>query len=409
MKKKYKSLIAIVIAISMLPMATFAQEINMDQEMVADPSGKIKAEFEVDAEYTNEMGYDLIVSFPLNISLTYNSDEEAFTGTDEVYVYGLTEADTMVQVMINKQHSEYGTLVGPSMETYNISEDVIETLEGKEKATVSAEVCYENLLAVKEMEGKTTEDISAMELKVAVPTDSFIPKYKGNYYTCVPLTISIEDVIATRTSGLYGSDGIAFLSWEDLTKNVGTYENSYADISFDNFSVFQVEDNGNGYTLTSNYADIYRYKVDGEEIKTLTPDDTYLIEGQYSVNSYNFSGAYLNDCHDYINGELVLPEGIIVLGKNAFKCITNFSSIILPNSLTTIKSYALGSLWNAITVTMHTNVTTIEDYAFDSCNGLTDIYYTGTEEQWDAISIGNVGNDILSTVTIHYNYTGNEE
>lgn len=42
-------------------------------------------------------------------------------------------------------------------------------------------------------------------------------------------------------------------------------------------------------------------------------------------------------------------------------------------------------------------------------NGLTDIYYEGTEEQWNAISIGETVNDILSTVTIHYNSTIAEE
>ena len=42
-------------------------------------------------------------------------------------------------------------------------------------------------------------------------------------------------------------------------------------------------------------------------------------------------------------------------------------------------------------------------YAFYSCDNLTDVYFTGTEEEWAAITIGDY-NTPLQNATIHYNY-----
>jgi hypothetical protein len=40
---------------------------------------------------------------------------------------------------------------------------------------------------------------------------------------------------------------------------------------------------------------------------------------------------------------------------------------------------------------------------FANCSSLTDVYYTGTEEQWKAILVG-AENDSLLNARIHYNY-----
>ena len=83
-----------------------------------------------------------------------------------VIAYGITGGDTMVQVAINKEHSGFGRLLGPATERYDISSTVLETIDGEEKGTVSADDCYYNLLAVKGMDGKTAEDISTMDLSL---------------------------------------------------------------------------------------------------------------------------------------------------------------------------------------------------------------------------------------------------
>ena len=49
------------------------------------------------------------------------------------------------------------------------------------------------------------------------------------------------------------------------------------------------------------------------------------------------------------------------------------------------------------------NLTTIGNEAFDGCTALTDIYYTGTQAQWEQITIGT--DAIPQGVTIHYEST----
>ena len=71
--------------------------------------------------------------------------------------------------------------------------------------------------------------------------------------------------------------------------------------------------------------------------------------------------------------------------------------------VTSIGSYAFEGCTSLASVTIGDSVTTIGEYAFYECTGLTDVYYTGTEEQWNAISIGAV-NTALTNATIHYNY-----
>ena len=52
---------------------------------------------------------------------------------------------------------------------------------------------------------------------------------------------------------------------------------------------------------------------------------------------------------------------------------------------------------------IHNGVTDIGYEAFLCCMSLTDVYYTGTEEEWASISIGS-GNTKITEATIHYNY-----
>ena len=48
-------------------------------------------------------------------------------------------------------------------------------------------------------------------------------------------------------------------------------------------------------------------------------------------------------------------------------------------------------------------VTSIGNDAFYNCDSLTDVYYTGSESEWKALSIES-GNSPLTNATIHYNY-----
>ncbi|MBR6616750.1 MAG: leucine-rich repeat protein [Oscillospiraceae bacterium] len=77
-------------------------------------------------------------------------------------------------------------------------------------------------------------------------------------------------------------------------------------------------------------------------------------------------------------GKTVIPDGVTRIGDWSFSRNTAVTSITIPNSVTCI---GIG--------------------AFELCENLTDVYYSGTEEDWKAITIADE-NEILLNATIHF-------
>ena len=80
------------------------------------------------------------------------------------------------------------------------------------------------------------------------------------------------------------------------------------------------------------------------------------------------------------------------------------SSVTIGDSVTSIGDAAFYGCTSLSSVTIPDSVTSIGGYAFYKCTSLTNVYYTGTQAQWDAISIGS-GNDPLKNAAIHFNST----
>lgn len=107
--------------------------------------------------------------------------------------------------------------------------------------------------------------------------------------------------------------------------------------------------------------------------------------------------------------QVILPQGLQTLSAELFAC-SGLTSIAIPEGVTLIGNGALRGCRKMTSVTIPASVTQINYAAFRDCDSLTDIYYTGTQEQWEAISIdatidGKGGsNDKLFTETIHYEH-----
>ncbi len=117
-------------------------------------------------------------------------------------------------------------------------------------------------------------------------------------------------------------------------------------------------------------------------------------EGVTSIGNYAFS---------FCGGltEITIPESVTSIGDNAFYCCSRLTEITIPEGVTSIGDYAFSSCSSLTEITIPESVTSIGNSAFSYCWGLTDVYYNGTEEEWNAISIGTE-NTYLTTATIHY-------
>lgn len=76
---------------------------------------------------------------------------------------------------------------------------------------------------------------------------------------------------------------------------------------------------------------------------------------------------------------VVVQNGIKCIGYAAFSNCRCLSEIVLPKS-----------------------IETIEENAFVNCYDIQNIYYTGTPEEWEKISIDEIGNDWFRSAIIHY-------
>lgn len=126
--------------------------------------------------------------------------------------------------------------------------------------------------------------------------------------------------------------------------------------------------------------------------------------------------------------EINFSNSLVVIGQSAFLRCATLTSPIFPSTLKTIHDQAFSECYHITSVDLSsTQITSIGRGAFDSCialttlilpdsitsigtnafvdcDALTDIYYTGTQQQYEAIQgISNCG--FKGTETIHYNYT----
>ena len=100
---------------------------------------------------------------------------------------------------------------------------------------------------------------------------------------------------------------------------------------------------------------------------------------------------------------ITIPNSVTSIGNFAFDGCTGLTSITIPNSVTSIENGAFFFCISLESVTIPDSVTSIGSSAFDYCKYLKDVYYCGTEAQWEKITIGD-DNNCLTNATIHFNW-----
>ncbi len=126
-------------------------------------------------------------------------------------------------------------------------------------------------------------------------------------------------------------------------------------------------------------------------------DSLIIVDSEISIGTNAF-----NDCGSLTS--LTIPGCVTGIGNSAFiRC--NMTTMTIKDGITEIGEMAFFDCSGLVSMALPKSITEIGEAAFCSCLRLSDVYYAGTKEEWEAITIGE-DNTELKSATIHYNSDG---
>ncbi|MGN1402733.1 MAG: leucine-rich repeat protein [Ruminococcus sp.] len=115
-----------------------------------------------------------------------------------------------------------------------------------------------------------------------------------------------------------------------------------------------------------------------------------------SLGNYAFS-----NCTELVS--VNLSDNLNQIGKAAFTDCENILAVNLPNGITKLEGDSFYNCVNLQAIYIPNSILNICDSAFRYCDALNNVYYNGTENMWNAITI-ETNNRCLLNANIHYNY-----
>ena len=100
-------------------------------------------------------------------------------------------------------------------------------------------------------------------------------------------------------------------------------------------------------------------------------------------------------------GSVIPSDGSVTkIGEHAFSCLGELTGVTIPAGVTEIGDYAFSGCDGMTGVVLPASLKKIGDGAFEDME-LIDVYFDGTEAQWNAIEIGE-GNEGLTEASVHF-------
>ena len=136
-------------------------------------------------------------------------------------------------------------------------------------------------------------------------------------------------------------------------------------------------------------------------------DGVLTLSGSGSIDS--FSSGREQPWYPYANQitAIVVADGILGIPAYAFEYLENVETIRLPNTLTTLNLNAFQDCGSLNNLVLPASLKTISGTsntgypAFIRCESLTDVYYMGTEEEWETLKNGQRITSADSDMTLH--------
>lgn len=126
-----------------------------------------------------------------------------------------------------------------------------------------------------------------------------------------------------------------------------------------------------------------------------------------SLKEVIITGGTIDNCAFYkLSGltSIIIGDKVEIIGMNAFYACSSLTTVKIGNGVKTISSGAFSDCRSLATIILPKSITSIQEKAFKGCNNLT-VFYKGTAEDWEKISIGSYNDAITSAVRYYYSET----
>ncbi len=218
----------------------------------------------------------------------------------------------------------------------------------------------------------------------------FAPDTDGNYYFLLykgeETELTLPDLQINEASVAYEIYNYAFYS-SDVTSIVlpdtVTKIGNYAFYSCYSLKTIDIGKESN-LTYIGKYAFYY--------CSTLT--EIYFPEGLTEIGSWAF--FYCISLTD-----VVIPDSVTSFGTYAFYSCSGLTTAVVGNNVPNLGIMSFGNCYKLSSIVIGKGITYISIHAFYCSYAMSSVYYSGTVDEWSAISIGS-GNSYMTSATRYY-------